>query len=141
MKKLLMALVALLPLSAGLMAQNLETLDSIVVSSSRVTAKSPAAFTEMDREQFSLQNPSSSLVMMLNLQPSVVTTNEGGTGLGYSKMRVRGSDPTRMNVTLNGITYNDAESQEVFWVTVVYAEFSPAAARRGKFHQRGGGIR
>ena len=55
---------------------------------------------------------------MLSLQPSVVTTNEGGTGLGYSKIRVRGSDPTRMNITLNGISYNDAESQEVFWVNI-----------------------
>ncbi|MBO4417537.1 MAG: TonB-dependent receptor [Bacteroidales bacterium] len=132
MKKHLMALAALLPLCAGLMAQNLDdsdifsvkdnqlhsALDSIVVSASRVDAKSPVAFSEMDKRQLDLQNPSSSLAMMLNLQPSVVSVNEGGTGLGYSKIRVRGSDPTRMNVTLNGITYNDAESQEVFWVNL-----------------------
>ena len=132
MKKHLMALAALLPLCAGLMAQNLDdsdifsvkdkqlhsALDSIGVSASRVDAKSPVAFSEMDTRQLGVQNPSSSLVMMLNLQPSVVSMNEGGTGLGYSKVRVRGSDPTRMNVTLNGITYNDAESQEVFWVNL-----------------------
>ncbi len=132
MKKHLMALAALLPLCAGLMAQNLDNssiysleddqlvsaLDSIVVSASRVDAKSPVAYSELNRRQLKLQNPSSSLPMMLNLQPSVVTVNEGGTGLGYSKIRVRGSDPTRMNVTMNGIAYNDAESQEVFWVNL-----------------------
>ena len=132
MKRFLMAVAALLPLCACLMAQNSENsvsypevedrqtsaLDSIVVSASRVTAKSPVAYSELDREQMRLQNPSSSLPMMLSLQPSVVTTNEGGTGLGYSKIRVRGSDPTRMDITLNGIAYNDAESQEVFWVNL-----------------------
>ena len=132
MKRHLMALAALLPLCAGLMAQNLDNsaiysveddqlvsaLDSIVVSASRVDVKSPVAYSEISRRQLQLQNPSSSLPMMLNLQPSVVTVNEGGTGLGYSKIRVRGSDPTRMNVTMNGIAYNDAESQEVFWVNL-----------------------
>ncbi len=132
MKKLLMAVAAFLPLCAGLMAQNVDNsaifsveddqlmsaLDSIVVSASRVNAKSPVAYSELDKRQIALQNPTSSLPMMLNLQPSVVAMNEGGTGLGYSKIRVRGSDPTRMNVTLNGITYNDAESQEVFWVNL-----------------------
>lgn len=132
MKKTIIAIAALLPLCAAMMAQNLDNtsvyslkddqlmsaLDSIVVSGSRVTAKSPVAYSEMSREQLRVQNPSSSLPMMLNLQPSVVSVNEGGTGLGYSKIRVRGSDPTRMNVTLNGIAYNDAESQEVFWVNL-----------------------
>ena len=132
MKKFIIAFAAFLPLCAALMAQNLDNstiyqveddrllsaLDSIVVSASRVDAKSPVAYSELSREQLKLQNPSSSLPMMLNLQPSVVSVNEGGTGLGYSKIRVRGSDPTRMNVTLNGIAYNDAESQEVFWVNL-----------------------
>ena len=63
-------------------------------------------------------NPMFSLPMSLNLQPSVVSVNEGGTGLGYSKMFVRGSKGSQINVTLNGITLNDAESQEVFWVNI-----------------------
>ncbi|MBQ9583880.1 MAG: TonB-dependent receptor [Bacteroidales bacterium] len=131
MKKHLMAIAALLPLCAGLMAQDFDdssiysaddtwqsALDSIVVSASRATSTSPVAYSEMSREQMRLSNPASSLPMMLNMQPSVVTMDEGGTGLGYSKIRVRGSDPTRMNITLNGITYNDAESQEVYWVNL-----------------------
>ena len=92
MKKTIMAVAALLPLCAGLMAQNLDdseiysvkdgqltsALDSIVVSASRVDAKSPVAYSEMDKEALRLQSPASSLPMMLSLQPSVVTTNEGG---------------------------------------------------------------
>lgn len=93
-------------------------LDSIVVLASRVGAKSPTAFTQLDKVELGSLRPSASLPMMLSLQPSVVSTNEGGTGLGYSKIRVRGSDPTRMNVTINGICYNDAESQQVFWVNL-----------------------
>ena len=147
MKKLLMAIAALLPLCAGLMAQDknessfYETadgvlqsaLDSIVVSASRVSAASPVAYSELNSRQMQLENPASSLPMMLNLQPSVVTMNEGGTGLGYSKIRVRGSDPTRMNITLNGITYNDAESQEVYWVNLpsLSGMLSSAQLQRG----------
>ena len=93
-------------------------LDSIVVLASRVGAKSPVAFSQMDRSELQATSPIASLPMMLCLQPSVVSTNEGGTGLGYSKIRVRGSDPTRMNVSINGICYNDAESQQVFWVNL-----------------------
>ena len=63
-------------------------------------------------------NPMNSLPMTLALQPSVVISTEGGTGLGYSKMTVRGSKGSQINVTLNGITLNDAESQEVFWVNI-----------------------
>ncbi|MBO4557361.1 MAG: TonB-dependent receptor [Bacteroidales bacterium] len=144
MKKLFIAVAALLPLCAAAWAQNQEdysledntaptALDSIVVSASRVDAKSPVAFSEMGAAELAAQNPSGSLPMMLNLMPSVVTVNEGGTGLGYSKIRVRGSDPTRMNVTLNGITYNDAESQQVFWVNLpsLSTMLSSAQLQRG----------
>ena len=56
--------------------------------------------------------------MTLSLLPSVVTYNEGGTGLGNSAMTIRGVKGSQINVTLNGITLNDAESQEVFWVNI-----------------------
>ena len=59
-----------------------------------------------------------SLPMMLNMLPSVVSTTEGGLALGYSNMRVRGSDASRTNVTLNGIAINDGESQEVIWANI-----------------------
>ncbi len=95
-----------------------ERLDSIVVEASRAGTKTPMTYTMVGKEQLRLSNPINSLPMNLNLQPSVVTYNEGGTGLGYSSMTVRGSKGSLINVTLNGITLNDSESQEVFWVNV-----------------------
>ncbi len=115
--------VALLATQTGL-AQGVkpdekeERLDSVVVSASRAGRKTPVTYTMLSGEQLRQSSSISSLPMTLSLQPSVVATNEGGTGLGYSKMRVRGSKGSQINVTLNGITLNDAESQEVFWVNI-----------------------
>ncbi|MBO4571076.1 MAG: TonB-dependent receptor [Bacteroidales bacterium] len=95
-----------------------DTLDSTVVSAFRAGSSTPVAYSDLNREELQSASTLQSLPMTLSLQPSVVTTNEGGTGLGYSKMRLRGSDATRINVTINGITLNDAESQEVFWVNI-----------------------
>ena len=58
------------------------------------------------------------LPILLNFLPSVVTTSDAGAGIGYTGIRVRGSDATRVNVTINGIPYNDAESQGTFWVNL-----------------------
>ena len=95
-----------------------EKLDSVVVSVSRAGASTPVTFTMLGKDQLRKANPINSLPMVLNLQPSVVTYNEGGTGLGNSAMTVRGSKGSQINVTLNGITLNDSESQEVFWVNI-----------------------
>ena len=95
-----------------------EKLDSAVVSTSRAGKSTPVTYTMVSRDELRAVNPMSSLPMALALQPSVITVNEGGTGLGYSKMTVRGSKGSQINVTLNGITLNDAESQEVFWVNI-----------------------
>ena len=98
--------------------EKVERLDSVVVSSSRAGKNTPVTFTMVGKEELRRSNPLNSLPMNLALQPSVVSLNEGGTGLGYSKMTVRGSKGSQINVTLNGITLNDAESQEVFWVNI-----------------------
>ncbi len=95
-----------------------ERLDSVVVSTSRAGDRTPVTFTMVGREQLRKSNPINSLPMNLALLPSVVTYNEGGTGLGNSTMTVRGSKGSQINVTLNGITLNDSESQEVFWVNI-----------------------
>ncbi len=95
-----------------------ERLDSVVVSTSRAGANTPVTFTTVGKEQLRKSNPINSLPMNLALQPSVVTYNEGGTGLGNSTMTVRGAKGSQINVTLNGITLNDSESQEVFWVNI-----------------------
>ena len=117
------ALVALIPFSAQgvekeAAGEKVERLDSIVVSSSRAGKDTPVTFTTITKESLRKSNPLNSLPMNLALQPSVVSVNEGGTGLGYSKMTVRGSKGSQINVTLNGVTLNDAESQEVFWVNI-----------------------
>ena len=117
------ALIALIPFSAQGVEKEaadskVERLDSIVVSSSRAGRNTPVTFTMVGKEELSRSNPINSLPMNLSMQPSVVAVNEGGTGLGYSKMTVRGSKGSQINVTLNGVTLNDAESQEVFWVNI-----------------------
>ncbi|NMB36661.1 MAG: TonB-dependent receptor [Bacteroidales bacterium] len=94
------------------------TIDSTVVTASRAQSGTPVTSTEIKREELSKAGTMTSLPMLLSLQPSVVASNEGGTGLGYSKMRIRGSDETRINVNINGIALNDAESQKVFWVNI-----------------------
>ena len=95
-----------------------ERLDSVVVSASRAGKNTPVTYTMISGKKLRESSPLNSLPMSLNFQPSVVTSNEGGTGIGYSKMTVRGSKGSQINVTLNGITLNDAESQEVFWVNI-----------------------
>ena len=95
-----------------------EKLDSVIVSASRAGKSTPVTYTMVGKEQLRSSNPINSLPMQLNLTPSAVAVNEGGTGIGYSKMTVRGSKGSQINVTLNSITLNDAESQEVFWVNI-----------------------
>ena len=117
------ALSALIPFSAQGVEkeaadEKVERLDSVVVSSSRAGQNTPVTYTMVGKDELRRGNPINSLPMNLALQPSIVSVNEGGTGLGYSKMTVRGSKGSQINVTLNGITLNDAESQEVFWVNI-----------------------
>ena len=76
----------------------------------------------MTNDEMKKRPSSYSLPMIFSLQPSVVATTEGGTGLGYSKISIRGTDASRLNVTLNGITLNDAESSEVFWVDIPFIQ-------------------
>jgi len=95
-----------------------ERLDSVVVSASRAGEHTPVTFSTVGKGDLRASNPMNSLPMTLSLLPSVVTYNEGGTGLGNSAMTIRGSKGSQINVTLNGITLNDAESQEVFWVNI-----------------------
>lgn len=99
-------------------AKDIERLDSAVVSVSRASQNTPVTFSMVGKRELESVSPISSLPMTLQFQPSVVSSNEGGTGLGYSKLRIRGSKGSQINVTLNGITLNDAESQEVFWVNI-----------------------
>ena len=118
-KTVLTAAFAALCLCAGAQeAEKSERLDSVVVSASRAGTHTPVTHTDVGKADLRAANPMYSLPMALNLLPSMVTYNEGGTGLGNSAMTIRGSKGSQVNVTLNGITLNDAESQEVFWVNI-----------------------
>ena len=114
-------------------SEKIERLDSIVVSSWRANMNTPVTFTQITRKELQRESSSHSLPMMLGLQPSVVATTEGGLGLGYTKMSIRGTDDTRTNVTVNGIGMNDAESQQVFWVNIpsVHSFLKSAQLQRG----------
>ena len=88
----------------------------VVVSSTRIDRRSAMAYSHLSKSQIAEQNLGQDLPYLLNQQPSVVTTSDAGTGIGYTGIRLRGSDATRVNVTINGIPVNDAESQGTFWV-------------------------
>src|SRR5690606_34390763 len=111
---------------AGLIAQEAtqdtipkpETLDEVLVRSVRVTADSPITHSNLDKEDIAKRNLGQNIPQLINFLPSVVTTSDDGTGIGYSYLRVRGSDASRINVTFNGIPFNDAESQGTFWVNL-----------------------
>ena len=84
----------------------------------RTDDRAPFAQSTLTREEIVRTNTGVDLPVMLDLQPSVVTTTDAGAGIGYTGLRIRGSDATRINVTLNGVPINDAESQAVFWVNM-----------------------
>jgi len=93
-------------------------LDDVLVSAVRVTSKIPVSFSNMDKKEIKYRNLGQDIPVLMNYLPSVVTTSDAGNGVGYTGIRVRGSDATRVNVTINGIPYNDAESQGTFWVNM-----------------------
>ncbi|MEO9478191.1 MAG: TonB-dependent receptor [Maribacter dokdonensis] len=93
-------------------------LDEVFVSAVRVTKQSPVTFSNLTKEEIKPRNLGQDIPVLMNFLPSVVTTTDAGAGVGYTGLRVRGSDATRVNVTINGIPYNDAESQGTFWVNM-----------------------
>ncbi len=94
------------------------TLEEFEVTSIRVGEKSPIAHENISKEAIEVNNHGVDLPILLDQATSVVTTSDAGAGVGYTGIRIRGSDATRVNVTVNGIPFNDAESQGVFWVNM-----------------------
>lgn len=95
-----------------------ESLEEVLVQSVRVSADSPITHTNMTKEEIRERNLGQDIPILLNFMPNVVSTSDAGNGVGYTGIRVRGSDASRVNVTLNGIPYNDQESQGTFWVNL-----------------------
>ena len=94
------------------------SLDDIVVSATRATGKAPFTYSNIDKETLEQNNLGQDVPFLLRWTPSTVVNSDAGAGFGYTGIRVRGTDPTRINVTINGIPLNDAESQGVFWVNL-----------------------
>jgi len=93
-------------------------LNEVTVSSVRAKGKNPITFTNYSKEEIAPRNLGQDIPVLLNFLPSVVTTTDAGNGVGYTYLRVRGSDGSRINVTLNGIPFNDSESQGTFFVNL-----------------------
>ncbi|GHV34832.1 TonB-dependent receptor [Bacteroidia bacterium] len=97
---------------------NVIDLETISVSSTRASGKSPFTFVNTSNEELNATASAVQMPMLLNLMPSVVATTENGTGSGNTSMRIRGVDASRINVSINGLPLNNPESQEVFWVNL-----------------------
>lgn len=123
-------LFLILLLSAtGLSAQNdteqkvsdslsLISLEEVQLIGIRANDDTPVTFTNITQKELAPRNLGQDIPILLNYLPAVVTTSDAGAGIGYTGIRVRGTDATRVNVTINGIPYNDAESQGTFWVNL-----------------------
>ncbi len=90
--------------------------DDVIIKATRAGEHAPLAYSNISREAIMKQNTGQDLPFLLSLTPSLIETSEAGNGVGYTSFRIRGTDASRINVTIDGIPLNDAESQQVFWV-------------------------
>jgi iron complex outermembrane receptor protein len=95
-----------------------EVLDEVIVQAVRVNSDSPVTHSNLSKKEIYKRNLGQDIPILMNYMPNVVTSSDAGAGVGYTYIRVRGSDASRVNVTVNGIPYNDAESQGTFWVNM-----------------------
>ena len=96
----------------------IKRLEEVNVNAIRANSKTPIAFTNISKNQIINKNLGQDLPIIVSMSPSLVTTSDAGAGVGYTSLRIRGTDPTRINVTINGIPLNDSESQGVWWVNM-----------------------
>ena len=93
-------------------------LEEVLVSAVRVNTDVPVTFSNLSKKEIAKRNLGQDIPILLNYMPSVVSSSDAGAGVGYTYMSVRGSNGERINVTVNGIPYNDAESHGTFWVNL-----------------------
>ncbi len=92
--------------------------DEVIVNATRASENSATTFKNLSKQDIAKNNFGQDLPYLLDQTPGVVTYSDAGAGVGYTGMRIRGSDGSRVNVTVNGIPYNDSESQGSFWVNM-----------------------
>ncbi len=120
-KTILMAATMMASLVAAAQPAATDTVPAIALSEvevlgTRASESTPVAFTNVTGKQLAAENHGLDIPFLLTMTPSVITTSDAGAGVGYTSMRVRGTDATRINITVNDIPLNDSESHSVFWV-------------------------
>ena len=120
-KTFLMAATMMASLVAAAQPAATDTVPAIALSEvevlgTRASESTPVAFTNVTGKQLAAENHGLDIPFLLTMTPSVITTSDAGAGVGYTSMRVRGTDATRINITVNDIPLNDSESHSVFWV-------------------------
>jgi iron complex outermembrane receptor protein len=97
---------------------SVKSIEEVLISGVRAKDKNPITFTNVSKTQIAPRNLGQDIPILLNYLPSVVTTTDAGAGIGYTYMRVRGADGSRINITLNGVPFNDSESQGTYFVNL-----------------------
>jgi len=92
--------------------------EEVVVSALRAGGRNPVTYTNLDADALAPKNLGQDLPMLLSQTPSLITSSDAGSGVGYTWMNIRGSDQSRINITMNGIPLNDQESHGVWWVNM-----------------------
>jgi len=90
--------------------------DEVIVQATRIDEKTPATYSTVSKEVIQKNNFGQDIPYLLSMTPSMVVSSDAGTGVGYTNISIRGSDVNRINVTVNDIPLNDAESHGVWWV-------------------------
>ncbi len=109
------------------------SLNAVDVTANRASDRTPVAYTNISKEELNRQNDGRDLPFLLELTPSLITTSDAGAGMGYTSLRIRGTEGARINVTLNGIPINNPESHNVYWVDMpdLASSLSSVQVQRG----------
>jgi len=119
----LMGLGGLISLGMPVIAQEVDStkvyqLNEVVVSAIQARKETPVAFMNLSAKQMEANNTGQSMPYLFAGTPSLIVTSDGGNGVGYASMRIRGTDAGRINFTVDGVPLNESESQQVFWVNM-----------------------
>lgn len=95
-----------------------ERLGEVIVTATRAKGKTPIAYSDISKKELERRNLGQDIPQLLHFTPSVVSSSDAGSGVGYTAMRIRGIGGRSINVTINGVPYNDAESEGAWWVDI-----------------------
>ena len=92
--------------------------EGVIIRATRANGNTPVTYQDISKEEISKMNMGKDLPMLLTNTPSLIVNSDAGAGVGYTSFRIRGTDMSRINITINGVPLNDPESQNVFWVDI-----------------------